>query len=106
MKLVASSSDISKNSSLVFFSYFFFVLDALKVVSPFDGFSFPVLISYAVRNTWSSSTVSLLSFGLSAFMEILASYLIGKDLKIFCTIGFYESYSLVVMIELTTLSTL
>jgi len=106
MKLAISSLDISDNSSFVFFSYFLFVLYALKVVSPFDGFPFPVLISYAVRIPWSLSTVSLLSYGLSSIMEILASYLIGNDLKILCTTVLSVSSSSASLFELTTSSTL
>jgi hypothetical protein len=49
MKLAVSSSDISDNSSLVFFSYLIFVLDALKVFYLFDDLSFPVLISYDLK---------------------------------------------------------
>jgi hypothetical protein len=50
--------------------------------------------------------MSLSSYGLYSIVEILASYLIGKDFKIFCTIGLSDSYSLIALIELTTSSTL
>jgi hypothetical protein len=106
IKLATYSSYISDKYSLGTFSCFFLDFDSLNEVSHFAGLSCPVLISYAVRIPCSSSTVSLSRSGLSSRVEMLPSYLIDNDLKIFWTMGLSLSSSPTALIELTISSTL
>jgi hypothetical protein len=62
------------------FPFFFDLLDALKVASFIFGFSYSILISYAVKIPCSSSMLIKSRYSLSSSVDILGSNLIGKIL--------------------------
>jgi hypothetical protein len=72
-------------AAIYFCSFFFFfdLLDALKDASFTSGFSYSVLISYAVKIPCSSSMLIEFRSDLSSSADILGLNLIGRDLSTF-----------------------
>ena len=76
--------------------YFCFLLsiffDAFKATYSFDGISYQVPISYAVRIPCNSSIVNLSRSFISSIVETLASNIEESYLNIFCTINIYQPF--------------
>jgi hypothetical protein len=65
------------------FPFFFGLLDALRAASFISGFSYLVLISYAVKIPCSSSMLNEFRSALYSSDDILGSNLIRRDLSTF-----------------------
>jgi hypothetical protein len=82
-KLAISSSSFEMSLLLLcsfsfFFPFFFDLLDALKASSFIYGFSYSLLISYAVKIPCSSSMLIESRSALSSSVDTLGSNLIGR----------------------------